>query len=128
MYGRPAPLIGQYRVKGEISWVVFRRKAQDGRMAGLFVRDRESTSDLVDEVDTEDMYDIFTDRVASIGWHNVVETADVPFCFASTVEVEIVVAFGSRPIPLGFQLLTIDPDVALSTRFFGTPDLECSDL
>ena len=97
-------------------------------MGGLFVRDRESTSDLVDEVETEDMYDIFADRIASIGWHNVVKTADVPFCFASTIDVDIIVAFGSRPIPRGFQLLTVNPDVALSTCFFRSPDLERSDL
>ena len=71
-------------------------------MANLFVRDCESAMDLVAEIDTEDMYDIFPNRFASVGWQNVVETADVPFCFASTVDVEIILTFGSRPIPLGF--------------------------
>ena len=59
-------------------------------------------TDLVDEINTEDMYDIFADRITPIGWYNVVKTVDVPFCFASTINVEIIVAFSSRPIPLGF--------------------------
>lgn len=97
-------------------------------MVNLFVRDRKSTTDRVDEMNTEDVYDIFPDGVASIGWHNVVKTANVPFCFTSSVDVEIVVAFGSRPFPLGFQLLTIEPDIALSTCLFRTHDLKCNDL
>lgn len=101
MYGRPPPLLGEYRVEGEISWVIGRKEAQDSRLANLFVRDRESTKDRVDEMDTEDMYDIFPNGITSIGWHSVEKTADVPFCFASTVDVEIVMAFGRNPNPLG---------------------------
>ena len=102
LHGRPPPLIRECRVKGDIIWVELGREAQDGRFANLFVRDRESTSDRVDEVDAKDMYDIFPNGVTSIGWHIVVKTADVPFCFASTVDVEVIVTFGRRPVPLGF--------------------------
>lgn len=97
-------------------------------MANLFVRDRKSTTGWVDEMDTEDMDDIFSDGIASIGWHSVVKAANVPFCFASTVDVEVIVTFGSRPFPLGLQLLTIKLDIALSTCLFRTLDLECDDL
>ena len=97
-------------------------------MVNLFVRDRKSTTDRVDEMNAEDMYDIFPDGIASIGWYNVVKTANVPVCFTSSVDVEIVVAFGSRPSPLGFQLLTIERDIALSTSLYRTQDLETDNL
>ena len=71
-------------------------------MANLFVRNRKSAMDGVDEIDTEDMYDIVPKGIASIDWHSIIKTADVPLCFAPTVEVEIIVAFGRRPIPFGF--------------------------
>ena len=79
-------------------------------------------------MDTKDMYDVVPNGITSIGRHSVVETADVPFCFASTVDVEVIVTFGRRPVPLGFYLLTIDLDFALSTCLFRTFDLECDDL
>ncbi len=53
-------------------------------------------------MDTKDMYNIVPNGISSIGWHSVVETADVPFCFASTVDVEVIVTFGRRAIPLRF--------------------------
>ena len=71
-------------------------------MAKLCVRDRETTADLIDEVDTEDMYDIFPNRITSISWQNIVKTADMPLRFASTVDVEIIVAYGICPVPFGF--------------------------
>ena len=37
-------------------------------------------------------------------------------------------AFGSRPFPLAFQLLTIELNIALSTCLFRTFDLKCDDL
>ncbi len=53
-------------------------------------------------MDTKDMYDIVPNGITSIGWHSVVETADVPLCFASTVDVEVIVTFGRRAVPLRF--------------------------
>ena len=95
-------MIGKYRVKSEISWVISREEAQDGRLASLFVRNRESTMDRVEKIDAEDMYDIVPNGIPSIDWHSVVKTADVPLCFAPTVDVEIIVASGRCPIPFGF--------------------------
>lgn len=71
-------------------------------MANLFIRDSKSATSRVCEMDAENMHDIFSDGITSIGWHSVIKTANVPFCFASSVDVEIVVAVGSRPIPPGF--------------------------
>lgn len=82
--------------------MISRKEAQDGRLAYLFVRNRKSAMDGVDEIDTEDVYDIVPKGIAAIDWHSVVKTANVPLCFASTVEVEIIVTFGRRPIPFGF--------------------------
>ena len=52
----------------------------------------------------------------------------MPFCFTSAVDVEIIVALGSSPFPIGFQLLTIEFDIALSTCLFRTLDLKRDDL
>ena len=97
-------------------------------MANLFVRNREFTTDPVEEMDTEDVDNIFAQGITSISWHNVVKTADMPFCFAPTINVEIVVAFGSRSIPPSLELLAIDLDIALSACLLGTLNLECDDL
>ena len=69
-------------------------------MANLFVRDCKTATDLVEEIDTKDMDNIFTDRITSVCWYYIVETADVPLCFASTVDVEIIVALGGCSVPL----------------------------
>lgn len=82
--------------------MISRKEAQDGRLADLFVGNRKSAMDGVDEIDAEDMYDIVPKGIASIDWYSVVKTADVPLCFGPTIGVEIIVAFGGRPIPFGF--------------------------
>ena len=74
------------------------------------------------------MDNILSVRAASIFRYYVVETADMPLGFFSSVDVKVVATVGCGAIPLGVELLTIEYDIALPACLVCTLDLEGVDL